>query len=383
MRTLDFNYPSSEWVINYQGGFVRRGFAGEVFFHLRHWFGFNLNDTAMFFSLFCYGLLFIFTFLCLIKVKHTNLFLLIIYSPFLLRFQIIERIQVGFRKEIVFLALLAILAWLSLLRSKNLFYYFFVFFLISFPFLILMHEILILFFPYILILYQVKIERNPLSSPLILTFGLLSCLSFIACLIYSGTDQQVIAICDSLGDEYVNHALNGNDCVEFGGAITFLKASTQDGIDLVSKSIENDNYIRRYIHCIWLSAIAYLPLTREIKEIISRWQFITLIGLSILATIIIGMVAVDWGRFLYIHLASLFFVFIGMQRKVQYSFRERLYILFRAVRKSSQTTYGFLSTVLVVLINITFTWLYATAWYLPHCCTVDPEGDYLLIHLIS
>ena len=40
----------SEWIINYQGGFVRRGLPGELAFHLASLFDIKLRTVILFFA---------------------------------------------------------------------------------------------------------------------------------------------------------------------------------------------------------------------------------------------------------------------------------------------------------------------------------------------
>ena len=39
----------SEWLINYQGGFTRRGLIGEICFHIARFLNIGLRDTIFFF----------------------------------------------------------------------------------------------------------------------------------------------------------------------------------------------------------------------------------------------------------------------------------------------------------------------------------------------
>lgn len=51
------NGQMTEWLINYQGGFVRRGLPGEIFFQAQHFFGVPANWLAIAASLALYGVL--------------------------------------------------------------------------------------------------------------------------------------------------------------------------------------------------------------------------------------------------------------------------------------------------------------------------------------
>ena len=51
----------SEWIINYQGGFTRRGLPGEIAFHIAKFFNVKLRLVILFMQIFFYLL-----YLCLI-----------------------------------------------------------------------------------------------------------------------------------------------------------------------------------------------------------------------------------------------------------------------------------------------------------------------------
>ena len=53
VRNNDLTYNAmTEWVINYQGGFVRRGLLGEVVFQISNLFNLNLRFSFLIFQSF-------------------------------------------------------------------------------------------------------------------------------------------------------------------------------------------------------------------------------------------------------------------------------------------------------------------------------------------
>jgi len=99
-----------DWLIDYQGGFVRRGLIGEGIHQLAQFttispivFVFALQATA--FASFLY-----FSYALLRRRPALAPFALLILSPFLFRFAIHDE-QGSFRKEILFFALLAYSSW--------------------------------------------------------------------------------------------------------------------------------------------------------------------------------------------------------------------------------------------------------------------------------
>ena len=69
-----FLYPTdwttSEWLINYQGGFVRRGFAGEILLNIH-----NFSDVSLRYLVFYFEILILLIFLFLIFKFFQNVYL--------------------------------------------------------------------------------------------------------------------------------------------------------------------------------------------------------------------------------------------------------------------------------------------------------------------
>ena len=79
----------SEYLINYQGGFVRRGFVGEILFRISLFFGLSLRFTIFVFQSFVYT---IFIFLIHNLFKNFKKDIVIIFSiltPIFLLFPIV------------------------------------------------------------------------------------------------------------------------------------------------------------------------------------------------------------------------------------------------------------------------------------------------------
>lgn len=72
---LDFT--TSDWLINYEAGFVRRGLWGQIFFYLYDWWGINAGYLIYFLS---YLFLFIFLYLFIREWRRNNLSLFLLPS---------------------------------------------------------------------------------------------------------------------------------------------------------------------------------------------------------------------------------------------------------------------------------------------------------------
>lgn len=74
----DYRYDTcniSEFMVNYQGGFVRRGLLGEIFFHAVNRFGLDLQWTVKLFSLACFAAVCSF-FVLMFRKRNYNMYVL-------------------------------------------------------------------------------------------------------------------------------------------------------------------------------------------------------------------------------------------------------------------------------------------------------------------
>jgi hypothetical protein len=146
----------SDWLINYSGGFVRRGLIGQIVIEFSNFFSFNLRDSILIFQLFSFIIYYSLVFLFLRKMITNRLIVLTIFSPIFILYPIAE-IEAFGRKEII-IFLLIILYFLS--NITNLITQL-IFKLIVFPLSILIWEPVIIFYPYLFIvdLASFKIDR--------------------------------------------------------------------------------------------------------------------------------------------------------------------------------------------------------------------------------
>jgi len=152
----------SDWLINYSGGFVRRGIIGQIVIEFSNFFSFKLRDSIFIFQTFFFITYYVLVFFLLRKVITNRLVILSIFSPIFILYPIAE-IEAFGRKEII-IFLLIISYFLSNIRNlKNQL----IFKLIIFPISILIWEPVIIFFPYLLLVDLVTFQINRLNKNLI------------------------------------------------------------------------------------------------------------------------------------------------------------------------------------------------------------------------
>ena len=290
-----------DWLINYSGGFVRRGASGELLLFLSRFFHLDLVCLTVFIQLFLYAIVLGSAWWFLRRQKEYIFeFILLIVSPGLFNFELLN--LYGFRKELLFFVLLCILACLAVRRPSKTHKYLLIALYIM-PILILCHEMLIIFTPYLFLLAmtvnpEISLKHKTYWIPLSLIMG-----TFAVAVYNAGNLQVVLSIKSSL-EGLVPETVLGQD-----GAIDALNRTTVYALDEVKERIYGPNrYVAQYSLALLLSAVAFFPAFGRVKTIFSRWEPRLLFAASLVGTLGLMAVAIDWGRFIYTNALSLAFV---------------------------------------------------------------------------
>ena len=145
----------SDWLINYSGGFVRRGIIGELSVSISKLFLINLRDSILIIQIIVFSSYYLLVFKFFKNIIFERIFVLAILSPIFILYPVAE-IEVLGRKEL-FVFLIFILYLFS--KIENILNQL-IFKLILFPLSVLIWEPVIIFFTYVflieLIIFKIK-----------------------------------------------------------------------------------------------------------------------------------------------------------------------------------------------------------------------------------
>ena len=148
----------SEWLINYQGGFTRRGLGGEIIIFFANIFSISLRDSIFLIQTFSNSIYIILLFLYVKDLKFNIIQIFALFSPLFLLYPVAEIEALGRKEFFIFLFFISTL-FFSEKRFKPAFLNLIVF--IFFPILCLMWEQIILFAPFFAV---ILINKNKLFS---------------------------------------------------------------------------------------------------------------------------------------------------------------------------------------------------------------------------
>ena len=145
----------TEWLINYQGGFVRRGFFGEVLFKISQYLNLDLKFSILITQTTLYGIFYYLIYLLIKELKLNKFLLFIIFSPVFLFYPIAELEALGRKEILVSILFLTI----SIFFRQNIHLKIYVFFLGSLI-VLLTHEIIVFYFLNFFIFLLILNKRN-------------------------------------------------------------------------------------------------------------------------------------------------------------------------------------------------------------------------------
>ena len=151
----------SEWLINYQGGFTKRGLIGEICFQIAIHFDLSLRFVIFLFQSLIYSIFLILIYRFFRNIPTNLIIILSIFTPIFLLYPVAE-IEVLARKEtFVFIGFLLFLNISNFNYSSNLPLYY-VFFIL--PIICLIWEPMIFFFPFIASVLVIRLKNNQTAT---------------------------------------------------------------------------------------------------------------------------------------------------------------------------------------------------------------------------
>ena len=282
-------YIFTDWLINYEGGFVRRGFLGQIIFELSKFSNFQIKYVMLFFQITIYSIYFLLFYLLLMKRKTNFFWLLIIFSPISFLYPMAELEALG-RKDIFVITFFLIFSMISYKSLNTLVFSFILLFSLS----CLIHEITIFYIFHYLFVFYIKNKffiNQKIDKQHYLIFFL-----FLGILLYLNLYLHNFVIIEDIVNSY-----NYEDFTPLSGSFSHISPSI-DSVFLNTFNNINAAPVVRYVFLILINTIPFLFFVKiknehENKYFNSQNIFFTVILLSIPLYLLIF----DWGRVIYIN----------------------------------------------------------------------------------
>ncbi len=145
----------SEWLINYEGGFTKRGLIGQISIYISEFLNYSLRQSILLLQIFFIGIYYLLLINFFKSLRFNKILLLSIFTPIFLLYPVAE-IEVLGRKEVIIFSFFLIYLALKNFKQKNFFRVFLL------PLLILIWEPVVFFFIFWLIIDYIEgvFEKN-------------------------------------------------------------------------------------------------------------------------------------------------------------------------------------------------------------------------------
>ena len=294
------SWQTGDWLINYSGGFVRRGLAGTVILGVtpESW---SPSLTVSVVQLAFLAIVYVGAIVLFLRTERSPAWIMALLSPATLLFPLLNPLG-GLRKEVLALAVVAIVAVGTTSRRPLVFG---IPALLIFSLAILSHEATVLVLPSIFVLLWARSNSSQVTSAdrfLAAAFAAVGIAGFALSLVFRGTPAETKAISDSWSERGLTWS---------PGALEALALPTGDAMDKLW------SFFPDYWGYLPYLALSVLPLyaTRFLPQ---EWR---ITGLVAVATLPLFLVAWDYGRWIYLGIMQLLFIALILHDRLKPAMR--------------------------------------------------------------
>ncbi len=309
----------SDWLINYQGGFVRRGLIGEILFNIYKFSSISLNNIILTFVISLYFFLSFFLIKSIKYLKNSYTNILIFLSPGFFLYPIMNSEIVG-RKDILIIFAIGFLVFFEkYFRNKILLSLV----LLLLIFVSLSHSGLLFYTPYIIFLFfLIKFSRNE-SVNFYEFFSIIFILLLIVFLILFNQEASVFKIkeiCDSVKKFVIENCENT-------GQFYSLSFSAKESIIFYGLSERYKNYLIIYLISLiivyfFIGTKLFFAKFKTHHLFLNKINPLLIFILLFLFTLPIYVLGIDWGRWIYISYSCSFFIYVFCLKNESLIFHE-------------------------------------------------------------
>ena len=359
-----FQYPTdwttSEWLINYQGGFTRRGLIGEFLVQINSLLDFKIRNLVFFFEIILLSTYYLYVINFFKKIEFSPLLILIIFSPLSFIFPVTETEAIA-RKEVLLFCLYIFYLNSLLNKDKKLTY---LILIIGLPLINLIWDgniFYILFFIYTYFISKIKIRRNDIILFFLSLIPYL--ITSIILLMTKSNNEMLKLMCEAVKEP----------CF---GAMNFLDYSFKDQMNYGLSRLKFE-YLIRYL---FVFIICFIPLLGTFFKQGKKNKIFLGYIFCIFPIFIFLYVSFDWGRYLYIlYTFSVFTLIYLIKIKKIILKKSSMYNWINDLLEGKFKIYAYL-----------YFLIYLFSWYpksilsddlgsLPYLRIIDRIYDYLLI----
>lgn len=322
-----------DWLINYQGGFVRRGFIGEILYFSHKLLYVDLDKIIFSFVISIYIFISFFLFKSIEYIENNYENILIFLSPGFFIYPIMNSEVIG-RKDILLIFCIAFFVFFEKKINNK---YLFLSLIVAISVLCFSHASFIFYSPYLIFLYilikqnrRLKIKRLEIFS---LIFTIL--ITAISIQYFGGSEIIVKKICASV-KEFANKSCGIDDQLLWLGMPLDNRLSLHLNI---YKTLFPNNLFVYFLSTILVFFFISIRLKNsKFNNLILNSKFITPFLIFILLFIFTSPVYIlsrDWGRYIHLSYSCTFFLYIFCLKEKLLIFKKYNFLWLHGLNKIS------------------------------------------------
>jgi hypothetical protein len=299
-------YTTSDWLINYQGGIVRRGLIGHLIFLAT---SSPSKTLGLMFAL--QSLIALFTLILILKVffecANSAGWMIFLLSPgFFISYFLYDTHSALRKENLVFLTMALLVNGLVSKQIKKIYLFLAV---AVYGLTVFSHELAcfclpFLLYPIVMRFYQDPSTRSPLQR-MAMALCFLAIGGLVFAVIFKGNETVVREICSSLIER-------GLDQILCEYSIPFLASHPAEAWSYVLSQVRHRPYLPLYLICIVLGMLPF-ALTNWLSLRSTR----ILISVGAIGLLPLFFTGIDWGRWIHIFLVLTTLCFFGTGHKFQ------------------------------------------------------------------
>ena len=298
-----------EWLINYNGGFIRRGLLGQALLLAHRASNLSLVGLAGALQVLLYAAFYASLPPLLRGVRWSLPLLALLLSPATLAFTVLDP-PTSVRKEVLLFLSLSLLCRAALFRRTRPWQLALALSVVT-PLLILTHEALAAFVPYLFLPLLLSASRRREGLRWATLPATLAILALGAAVTHPGSSTEAQSVCDSVGGHL--HGPPGGLC---HGAIAYLALTPSEAHAETLRAIRFYHYASRYPLPILLT---FLPVGLLLRQRFRAGEpatglLLLTTALSLLLSLLLFVIARDWGRWVEIHATCLLLLMLVLER---------------------------------------------------------------------
>ena len=290
LNDFPWRYVFTDWIINYEGGYIRRGLLGEISINLSNFLNLNIKYVFLLVHLSTYLLFHLLFYKFFLSFKKNYLFYLLCFSPLVFLYPI-STFEAFARKEIFYITFFLLNCYLLIKINNRNIIFFSTNLLVILSYLI--HESSLFFLIFFYFSYFVFLKKNNYKIKLgELGFIIIVYSIFLYLLSIPVTDEKISKMVFLINQNFF-------EITEFSGAISWLQRSASSAfLFLQNNYISPKDFLRNILFSHFLIIFLYLLYKNNFFK--SGKYFFIFTILSFFSPLVLFLVANDWGRFVYI-----------------------------------------------------------------------------------